>query len=94
MAYRISYGQDMKMERLARKRPGKLILWILAAVLVVGFRLSPLYDAAKVWLLPGDSAVTAAALSDMTERIEAGENFVDAFTCFCMEIIENAEVPE
>jgi hypothetical protein len=41
-------------------------------------------------LLPGDPAVTAAALENMTEGLRSGESLLDAVTAFCREIIANA----
>ena len=42
-------------------------------------------------LLPGDPAVTAAALENMTDGLRSGDSLVEAVTAFCREIIDNAQ---
>ena len=43
------------------------------------------------FLLPGDPAVTAAALENMVDNIKDGNSIAEAVTAFCREIVENAE---
>ena len=43
-----------------------------------------------MYLLPGDPAVTAAALENMAADLKAGQSVRDAITAFCAEIIAHA----
>lgn len=86
MAYSITYGQGGIRRR---ERKGKWIVAIVILLLVGAFRLSPWYEGAASLLLPGDSAVTAAAIEAFAQRISEGESVAQAWTCFCREIIEN-----
>ena len=46
----------------------------------------------KTWLLPGDSQITEAALKNLVGELKDGEPISDAFTTFCQEIIDNAQI--
>ena len=49
-----------------------------------------IYSGGLSWLLPGDPAVTEAALTEMIDRLRQGEAFGEAVTVFCKEIIAGA----
>ena len=95
MPYRIDYSAGCSRKKPLR--PGLPKPTIKAALIV----LVPLAGALTVkivglsWvqevLLPGDPAVTAAALENMTDGLRSGDSLLDAVTAFCREIIANAQ---
>ena len=94
MPYRIDYhAGNSRRKPMHTKLPPpaiKAILIVFALILtaitikIVG--LSWVQDV----LLPGDPAVTAAALENMTDGLRSGQSLLDAVTTFCKEIIANA----
>lgn len=88
MAYRIKYnlvGPNRKTTQ-KNKRTGA----ILTVLGICGFVVIALHlPWARDLLLPGDSAVTAAALEDLAENLQQGESLMDAITVFCRNIIAN-----
>lgn len=96
MAYQIRYGPvKRKAPTDRRKKAGCwLLVTLCAAVLLIGIQFSGIGKTIWNWILPGDAAVTGAALNTMVEEIRAGESVSDAVTAFCREIIENAKLPE
>lgn len=88
MAYRIKYnlvGPDRKTTQEI-KRTGT----ILAVLGICGLAVFVLHlPWARDLLLPGDSAVTAAALEGLAENLQQGESLIDAITVFCRSIITN-----
>lgn len=94
MAYNIryvSFGEEKKQPKDTqwRKRisAGLLVVVLLIGAMTVKHRgLRWVTD----YLLPGDPAVTAAALEDMVTDLKAGDNLYDAITAFCREIMEHA----
>ena len=98
MAYSIDYnaGEIKKVEfKPLRKRVKRKILTFVAiAFTVIGITQAVGSDAVKEFLLPGDPAVTEAALTGMIEDIRAGESVGDAITAFCREILDSAGIYE
>ena len=93
MSYCIEYtsGTKRKYPKKTKKFPGKVkILWFTAALCVALLLIPGVGDALKRLLLPGDPAVTEAAIISMAERLGAGERLYDAVTVFCREIIQGA----
>ena len=95
MGYRIEYGDRaaVRKERKGRSLLTRIVTVACILSLVAGAL--AVKHAGLTWvtdfLLPGDPAVTAAALENMVESIREGEPWGDAVTAFCREIIENAE---
>ena len=91
MAYRVVYGslgEEKRTSRAGKKRKTFLALAMVLGMLV----LATLFHAGVLpWvqdvLLPGDSAVTAAALENMVSAILGGTGFAEAIEAFCREII-------
>ena len=95
MAYRIDYSSGSLQRKTVHRKPLvptiKTILFILALIVgavtvkVVGF----------TWvrdvLLPGNPAVTATALQNMTDNLRSGDSLLDAITTFCQEIVAHAQ---
>ena len=96
MAYQIRYGPVKRKEQSdRRKKAGRwLPVTLCAAALLIGIQFSGIGKTIWNWILPGDAAVTGAALNTMVEEIRAGESVSDAVAAFCTEIIENAKIPE
>lgn len=93
MGYRITYasfGEENKMP--ANKRRNSVIAaGILVAALILGaFAVKHTgLRWVQEYLLPGDPAVTAAALEGFAQDLKEGESIKDAITTFCREIMEN-----
>lgn len=95
MSYRITYtsfGEEKKMPESKRKWTG-VAAAVLVMVLVIGA--IAVKNTGLRWvqtfLLPGDPAVTAAALEDMVEDLKNGDSLGEAVTAFCREIVAHAD---
>ena len=94
MAYQIRYGQTMTKQPIReRKKAGKktpALKWIalcLALLVVVFLGNSGYLD----FLIPGDNAVTTAAFESMVTHVREGVTVRDAFTEFCLQILNGAQ---
>ncbi len=88
MGYKITYPAVGKRNYPTRK---PLPAWVLPVGLISVFLLAiTIYNGSANWLLPGDPAVTEAAITEMIEKLSQGEAFSDAVTAFCKEIIAGA----
>jgi len=96
MAYRIAYrGRGKAHFRNCKRGPiprrwailGCVVL-IFAAVLL-GWK----NEIVRGILLPGDPEVTAAALGELVNGLRDGEGLKEAVTAFCIEVMENAQIP-
>jgi hypothetical protein len=94
MAYNIryvSFGEEKKQPKDTQLR-NKITASLLVLVLLIGAM--TIKHGGLRWvteyLLPGDPAVTAAALEGMVLDLREGENLYDAVTAFCREIMEHA----
>lgn len=91
MGYRITYesfGEEKKMP--ANKRRNSVIAaGILVAALILGaFTVKHTgLRWVQEYLLPGDPAVTAAALEGFAQDLREGESIKAAITAFCWEIM-------
>ena len=88
MAYRIKYnlvGPDRKSTQKNKRA------WTIVTILGIGGLMAIALHLpwARNLLLPGDSAVTAAALEGLAENLQQGESLMDAITVFCRSIIAN-----
>lgn len=90
MAYRIAYENigPKKQKRSNRVKVLSSIIVICGVLAVV------LHSLQLPWvqklLLPGDSAVTAAALEGLAENLSQGKPLGDAITVFCRRVINGA----
>ncbi len=97
MSYRIHYGDVLTKEIIAdpakKNRPIHL-LTLFTVICVILFVLfsggGKLHDV----LIPGNAEVTRTAVRGFVDDIKEGEQVKDALAAFCMEIIENARIPE
>lgn len=88
MAYKIIYPIVGKRNYPPRK---PIPAWALPVAFVSAMLLAiTFYNGSANWLLPGDPAVTEAALREMIEDLSQGEAFGEAVTAFCKEIIVGA----
>ena len=91
MGYKImyaSFGEEKKMPK-GRGSWNKVAALLLVAVLLLGAMTVKNKGLrwVKDYLLPGDPAVTAAALEDMVTDLREGDSLFDAVTAFCREIM-------
>ncbi len=94
MAYQVRYGQTMIKqpirERMRAGRKTPALKWIaLCLILLVAVFLgnSGYLD----FLIPGDNAVTTAAFESMVTHVREGVAVKDAFTEFCLQILNGAQ---
>lgn len=92
MGYRIAYesfGEERKCPAYRRRKSAiaaglLIILLVLGSVSVKHTGLRWVQD----YLLPGDPAVTAAALENFAQDLKEGESVKDAITAFCRQIMD------
>ncbi len=90
MAYKIDYISVGKRQYSTNSKvtgwllPSLTVLTLLAALIAL-----TVYYGSADWLLPGDPAVTKAALKELIENLKSGEQFSDAVTAFCREVIRS-----
>ncbi len=93
MGYRVDYPQGSKVQN-QRKRPSRVFPFtIFFFLLFLLFTSRYWHQGAEILqeaLLPGDAAVTAAALRDLTLALKTGEPFANAFTDFCHQVMQGA----
>ena len=93
MGYKIQYNcVGRKLESKKKSKAGifaglLVLLLVIAAVTVKSVGLQWVREV----LLPGDPAVTAAALEGFVLDIKEGDTLVDAITAFCQEIVNGAK---
>ena len=92
MAYEIRYDSVKAPETKTKASRG----WVAAVgivLLIVGamYLKSNWLPWVQDVLLPGDPAVTAAALDEMVEGLKRGQGVMDAVTAFCREILAHAQ---
>ena len=95
MSYRIDYG-PVKKVRGVEKRTSRVaaltgMLLLLFVITVCAFwpeGAAVLRD----WILPGDPAVTAAAMEELTDSLRTGEKLSGSLRTFCIRILEGADL--
>ena len=94
MGYRIEYHSDNNHKFPTNTVMGRWNIWrviiILATVLILGITVVNDERASSI-IIPGDPELTLSALSSMLDDIRAGEPVKEAFSTFCIEIIEHAQ---
>ena len=95
MGYKIAYASFEKEKKQTNDVGWRnrilavlLVTVLVAAAVTVKRKSLPWLSA---YLLPGDPAVTAAALEDMVTDLREGDSLYDAVTAFCREIVEHGE---
>lgn len=90
MGYQITYDRGTARKR--RILLGKIMRkrLVMGAVLFI-FALILALPAGRIWmrdlLLPGNEAVTAAALEGLVENLRQGQSFAEAASAFCHQVI-------
>lgn len=95
MSYRIDYPQSVEMptkRKRSFKLPALTLLFFLSFLLLTACFWNQGAQALRSFVLPGDAAVTAAALQDLTAALKTGEPFVNAFADFCHQVIQGAGI--
>ena len=94
MAYRIDYGSAGNQRKPLQSKLSPTVIKSMLFVLTLVAGAVTIKVIGLEWvqnvLLPGDPAVTAAALQNMTDGRRSGDSLVDAVTTFCREIVANA----
>ncbi len=94
MSYQIQYDPHLSKKyprRYRQKRKSRflrltvILLILFLAVGIIGREGLPQF------LLPGDAAVTSGALDTMIRDLQNGEQFEEAITAFCVEIIRHGQ---
>lgn len=95
MGYRVEY-QQVKKARGGEKRTSRLaaltmLCLFLFLLLVNGFWPRGA-EVLRDLLLPGDAAVTVAALEDLALELRTGEELSSALESFCRKVVSEAEL--
>lgn len=95
MSYRIDYPQSGKTP-FHKKRSSAVPLFT-AFFFLLFLLLTSLFwqqgaQTLREILLPGDAAVTAAALQELTFALKTGESFSGAFSDFCLQVMQGANL--
>ena len=92
MAYEIRYD-SVKAPATITKTPRGWVAAVGIVLLIVGamYLKSNWLPWVQDVLLPGDPAVTAAALDEMVEGLKRRQGVMDAVTAFCREILAHAQ---
>lgn len=91
MSYRIEYQATKKVRGLEKRTA---VLPALAGCLVLSLLLVSAFwprgrEMMERLLIPGDPAVTAAALEELSEDLQSGESIQDALDAFCRQVLVN-----
>ena len=96
MSYRITYPSFGEEKKLPVRRERWAGVAAVALVVILVFGAIAVKNTGLTWvqtyLLPGDPAVTAAALDGMVEDLRNGESLGEAVKTFCEEIIAHADI--
>ena len=93
LGYRILYadgGKKIKLPNKAISVNRRLLKWVVFSIVIILLVAISQSRAVRHFLLPGNGAVTEAALGDLVESLKDGEQVGEAVTAFCKHIIENA----
>lgn len=92
MAYRIEYPTTKKV-RGAEKRREPVSSLIALSFMIFLMLVSALWPSGaqtlRELLIPGNTAVTAAALEDLATDLRGGEGVQEALESFCRQVTEN-----
>lgn len=95
MGYRIEYSQNSSTPVKKRRFSGIplfTVFFFLLFLLLTGKYWHQGSQILQELLLPGDAAVTAAAIQGLTSALKTGQSFSDAFTDFCLQVIQGAGI--
>ncbi len=95
MGYRVEYGSVKKVrgsETRAPRAAAFTALFFLLFLLLVNTFWPQGAEMLRDIVLPGDPAVTAAALEEFTMELKDGAKLSGAFTAFCQRILADAGI--
>jgi hypothetical protein len=90
MSYRIEYDSNVGKYEVRKFHPGRfpmIVGCVLAAVLVI---YPQSREAVRGLLIPGEDAVTVAAVEIMTNDLKSGAGLYDAVFDFCSMVIHGS----
>jgi len=92
MSYCIVYDSGTKGKypdkQHKRKAKGIWIVALLLVTIVLFAANTSVRNVIKSWLIPGDPAVTEAALISLSENIRTGMGVKESIATFCVEILD------
>lgn len=80
MGYKIRYDTEGNAKRIVKQ------LWIKKFLVVFCVIIGMI--SATMWVLSGDWMLTRNAMNHLSVNISQGENIKDAFSSFCLEILQ------
>lgn len=94
MSYQVVYPGNQEKQPKKKPVPFALMLcgWLLAFVILTVCFWPEGTQVMQKLLLPGDAAVTAAALEGFAAELKEGEQLSGALENFCRSILENGEL--
>lgn len=94
MGYRVEYCPVKKVRGAKKRVSRKVMLTALCLLLfctLVGILWPEGTEVLRLFLFPGDPAVTVAALEELTAELRTGVPLSDSFRIFCLRIMEGSE---
>ena len=91
MGYRVEYETVRKVRRMEQKTarlPAMIAAALILFFILVGFFWPEGKEALRNFLIPGDPAVTVAALEGLAEELETGAELGDALENFCRTVLQ------
>lgn len=95
MGYRVEYETVPKVRRMEQKRSGTAALtamFFVVFLLVTSLLWPEGREVLREIFLPGDPAVTVAALETLADELQTGAQLGDALENFCQSIAREAEI--
>lgn len=95
MGYRVDYQPVKKvrgLEKRTARAPALAALGLILFCLLVNCVWPRGAEVVREILIPGDTAVTVAALEEFAAELEAGEELSSALQTFCRRVIREAEL--
>lgn len=95
MGYRVEYETVRKVRRMEQRTTRLPALTAAAFVLflvLVGSFWPKGKEVLREILIPGDPAVTVAALEDLAEELKTGTELDDALENFCQTVVREADL--
>ena len=88
VGYRIEYGKTAEKFQIVDRKKKPFPVAVVAGLMILATLMIPKSrEVVRDLILPGDGAVTAAAIETLVDGLRAGESLGDAVTVFCQEII-------
>ena len=95
MGYRVDYGPG-NSEHKGNNSLSRVLVLTAVCLLVFLLLVNSFWprgaEVLRSFLLPGDAAVTAAALEELSAELQNGEDISSALESFCRKIIQNAHL--